>query len=576
MLENISRGLCKGRSAFVTITPSPINLLKFKWIKFLKPIPPIISGIIQKKSLETILGESIAHVVSDRLFLHKAKSIVTRGFTIGQERPNWKLEGLGATRRTWVTVNDRDFSDERIVKKLVIVYHHANKAGKHIDVHLGHLSLVYRVTGKPFEKDLKFNNQGRLTEASKQLLLNHVRSEIAKNARVPWNHDHTISNAKADWSFDESLSQTEGYGSGPTRQIIAEDTVEFYHPEVKSSLHMYAPLLNPDQGLYIYKIYEGNGKSAPILIFGNLIPRDEKFQDRLHLTMIQEKDFKSDFLRRVDHATITRKFDGASAYFSGTGEIEKGHSFKVFSPRMSKVTGHRIEYTYKAPELATNGAQFKAVGMGEMLFWKSTAVGRVLSLFGWRGPEHLAWNYLSAAGIGGILNSNQTRPRDVYPELRVYRIDRFEGKDTGGLPFFANRAIQTNLVQNLDQRFWKVVNIVRPRKNTNWEGLVGVPEGLSINDGLKCKWWADANDWEVIRQELEITPKGNIGGVVWFRSLESGKEFKLGPGGLGDVDRQTQFLHDNLIGQVFKVHGRNGHEGRAAKIVDDHLDKGVV
>lgn len=584
MLEKISRGLIRGRLAFTTICPMPISILKFKWAKHLLWAPRIIKEAYRvtkgqstaPEALQNLLGNYVGGICAYRGGLVHLNSITNRAFAIAQERPNWKLQGLGATRRTWVTVNDRDFRDQRIVKKLVIVYHHANKAGKHIDVHLGHLSLVYRVSGKPFEKDLKFNNQGRLTEASKQLLLDHVRAEIAKNSRVPWNHDHTISNAKMDWSYDPTLEDTNGYGAGPTRQIIAEDTVEFYHPEVTSSLHMYAPLLNPNQGLYIYKIYEGNGKSAPILIFGNLIPRDENFKDRLHLTMIQEKDYKSDFLRRVDRGTITRKYDGASAYFVGSGEIEKGHSFKVFSPRMSKVTGHRIEYTYKCPELATNGAEHKAIGMGEMLFWKPTAIGRLFGFFGMRGPEFSNWRYLSAAEIGGILNSNQTRPRNVFPEFRVYRIDKFEGKDTHSLPFFDNRAIQNFLVNKLDSRFWKVVSIVRPQHNKSWEGLVGVPEGESINNGLKVKWWADANDWEVLSQELEITPKGNIGGVVWFKSLESGKEFKLGPGGLGDVDRQTQFLHDNMIGKVFKVHSRNGHEGRAAKIVDDHLDKGIA
>lgn len=584
MLNNISKGLIRGRSAFLTITPSPFKLLKFKWAMHLSLIPSITKGVIRVVKNETSamgaiadgIGGYIGNRINHRVFLGRINTLNVRAFSIAQERPNWKLPELGATRRTWVTVNDCSFVDQRIVKKLVIVYHHANKAGKHIDVHLGHLSLVYRVSGKPFENQLKFNKQGLLTEASKEILLNHVRSEIAKNARVPWNHDHTISNAKASWAYDESLAQVQGYGAGPTRQVIAEDTVEFYHPEVTSSLHMYAPLLNPDQGLYIYKIYEGNGKSAPILIFGNLIPRDEKFQDRLHLKMIQEEDFKSDFLRRVDHATITRKYDGASAYITSTGEIEKGHSFKVFSPRMSSVTGHRIEYTYKVPELATNGAAYKAQGMGELMFWKPGLVGFVLYSFGWRGPEHIAWDYLPATGVAGILNSNKTRPRNVFPELRLYRIDKFEGENTFGLPFASNRILQSRLVTNLDQRFWKVVKLVRPTKNTNWEGLVGVPEGLSINDGLKCKWWADANDWEVISQELEITKKGNIGGVVWFRSLESNKEFKLGPGGLGDVDKQLQFLNDNMIGRVFKVHGRNGHEGRAAKIVDEHLDKGIA
>ena len=587
-LNNISRAFIKAKPTFSRVNPSIYALFIHRWMRYITMAPDIVKGVnsvIKKEAsipdfIGDVIGISIiASTVNHRCIVGGIQRAIKRAHAVGIERPNWKLtQGLGASRRTWITSLDKSLIDDRIVKQLTIVYHDANKAGKHIDVHLGPLSLVYRVTGKPFEKDLKFNNQGRLTEASKDILLNHVKAEVAKNARVPWNHDHTISNARMDWDLDNNLKEWEGYGAGVTRQVIAQSKVEFYHPEVKSSLHMYAPLLNPNQGLYIYKIYEGNGKSAPILIWGNLIPRDTEFKDRLHLKMIQEADYQKDFLRRVDVRTTTRKYDGASAYILGSGEVEKNHSFKVFSPRMSKETGHRIEYTYKVPEIADRGTSTKVEGMGELLFWKRTAIGQVARYIGCRGAEHLCWNYLSASEIAGILNSNATRPRNVFPEIRLYRIDKWDGQDTFNLPFFENRYLQEDLISRLDNPYMKVVDIVKPQYNTNWEGLVGVPERLSINDGLKVKWWANANDWEVTKVDLKLSKKGNISGVVWFKSLESGKKFKLGPGGLGGVDQQLKFMDNptKMVGVVFKVHGRNGHEGRAAKIVDEHMDKGIA
>jgi hypothetical protein len=587
LLHNVTKGFIRAKPTFATINPSIYAMFTSAWVKYLAMTPTIVKGTIgivkRELSVSEFCGDLLAYslissTVNRRLWLGGVQKSIRRAHLITQQNKSYKLNGLGATRRTWITVNDKSLVDERIVKQLTIIYHDANKAGKHVDVHLGHLSMVYRVSGKPFEKDLKFNSKGRLTEASKDILLNHIRSEIKKNARVPWNHDHTISNARMDWDFDETLKSQKGYGAGATRQVIAQSTVEFYHPEVTSSLHMYCPLINPNQGLYIYKIYEGKQGGTPILIWGNLIPRDEKFRDRLHLNMIQDADYKTKFLERVDHGTITRKYDGASAYCTSSGEIEKGHSFKIFSPRMSKETGHRIEYTYKAAELATNGGPDKAQGMGELQFYQRTIIGRITQHFGFRGAERICWNYLPAASVGGILNSNATRPRDVFPEYRLYRIDKWNGIDTYDLPFFENRELQERLVSKLDQRFWKVVKLVRPQRNTNWEGLVGVEAGDSINNGHKVKWWADANDWQVKSIDLKLSDKGNIAGVVNFISLNSGKEFKLGPGNIGSVDRCMDMLRspDDFIGRVYKVHGRNGHEGRAAKIVDEHLDKGEM
>jgi hypothetical protein len=583
MLRKVSKGLAKGRNAFLMVNPGVSKIIRPGIIKeVVRTAPQIINTVVRFSkgdSLSNITEDAIVGIVSGRitkrLVNRNITSLVLKGHQLALERSfSGLIQPLGATRRTWVTPLDKNIYTDRIVKRLTIVYHDANKAGKHVDVHLGHLSIVYRVSGKPFENDLKFNSQGRLTEASKQILLDHVKAEIAKNSRVPWNHDHTISNARCDWSYDESYREVSGYGSGATRQVILDDKVEFYHPEVTSSLHLYAPKLNPYQGLYVYKIYEGKG--TPILILGTLIPRDEKFQDRLHLKMIQDQDFETEFLRKVNHASITRKYDGASAYFTGSGKIERNESFKLFSPRFSKETGHRIEYSYKAAELIDRPNNVRCAGMGELLFWKKTILGKALIPFGIRGPEYFAWNYVSASEVAGVLNSHGIRPEDIYPELRIYRMDRFQEEQTKDFEFFKNRSLQKSIVSNLDQRFWKVVDLVRPRRIQSWEGLVGVPEGMSINDAYKCKWWADANDWKVQKVDLSISGKGNVQGVVWFKSLESGKLFKLGPSNLGGVDRQMEFLENpvKMIGKVFKVHGRNGHEGRAAKIVDEHLDKG--
>jgi hypothetical protein len=115
------------------------------------------------------------------------------------------------------------------------------------------------------------------------------------------------------------------------------------------------------------------------------------------------------------------------------------------------------------------------------------------------------------------------------------------------------------------------------KRRTDWEGFVGVPYNSSIISGLKIKWWGDTNDWRVIANELSLSPKGNIQGTLRFRSLESGREFKLGPGSIGSFDENMRLLDMSQTAQdlVAKVQSRNGHEGRAAKLVEWHLCKGI-
>lgn len=580
-LSQTSRALVKAKNPFMDFAPGLGQLVKLQWFKrgmlALKASRTAYAIATKRNAPDELVGKAIGNFVRSRITRPTTNRIVL-GHKIATRRSFSSLfNGLSATHRTQVSDLDR-FGGSRVVKKLYVMYHDANKAGRHLDVHIGHQSIVVRVSGKPVEKKLKFNSKGILTEESKTLLIQHLRDEISNNSRVVHNHDHTVSNAKCSW-----LEPTEGhYGAGKTRQPILIDKAELYHPHLKTSQHWYIPSLFPDQGTYIHEIYPGSKKTAPILIWGKLIPRDTKFKDRLHLKMISADELEK-YTSKIDPLTNTRKYDGASAYFT-----TNGIGFKLFSPRYSKVTGHRIEYTYKVPELANihNGTHqwlpglptqsSKTNGMGEMLFYRRNQIGSLLEkMFGIRGPEGWTWNYIPAAQIGGILNSNKVRPLDIYPEYRLYRIDKFNGEDTTDLPFFKNRALQ-HIVSTANPWF-KVVKLSPVTKNTSWEGLVGVPKGLSVNDGLKIKWWQDPHDWEVIHNGFSLSEKGNIQGVITFRSLESGTEFKLGPGQVGSFDDCMSLLEmqGKTIGMAAKVQSRNGHEGRAAKLVEWHMDKGL-
>lgn len=568
-MKDLCIGLSRSLGPFMGLAPSPVMAIKGRYIKAISFVLDTAKDaylLMKGQPLEDIAGRRVARIALRRMKKHP-KLMLKKGLMMAQLKDNRTL------LNPLVQEIEKD-QNGRIVRRMRIMLHDANKAKKHLDIHIGRTSLIYRVTGKPVEDKIRYNSKGQLTEEAKKALIEHVRYEISQNARVAQNLDHTIANAKCSWMIGEKGIL--GYGSGPTRQLVHESDIEFYHHKVRSSEHIYVPKLFGGQGTYLYQIYPGTETGVPILIWGKLIPRDEKFKDRLHLKLIQPEEFETKFKGRIDELTNTRKYDGASCYFTSNGQ-----GFKLFSPRSSKETGHRIEYTYKMPELAERGHWANPQGMGEALFWKRTNLGRLSdAIIGWRGTEGLFWKYLPASEIGGVLNNNSVRARDIYPELRLYRIDKWLGVDTYNFDFFSNRTLQYILANDL-KGGWKVVNtarVVRNNATNKWEGFVGVPEGASINNGFKIKWWGDAHDWEVIRNELRLNERGNIEGVIWFKSLESGKEFKLGPGQIGSFDANMSLIEaaDQAVGMVAKVHGRQGHEGRAAKLVEWHLDKGKV
>lgn len=573
MLE-ISRGLARGLDGFLDISPGVGQCLKLKWLKrawrlraLVKQTIPVIKG---EQELSVALGKFAGSRIK-RNILRPVTRGITRSHMKAQIKRNTTKHGIGG--RTWINpLTDAD-RNGRIVKNMIIIYHDANKAQRHLDIHIGHLSFIMRVSGKPVEDKIKFNNKGELTQDAKDALLNHVRQEIFSHSRVPQNLDHSISNAKCTWNVGDVGLR--GYGAGLTRQIVSSSKVEFYHTHLTSSLHMYAPIITPHQGLYLYKIYDGKTTGVPIAIWGVLNPRDDKFKDRLHLKMIQEEDFEK-FKSKTDKTTVSRKYDGASTHFGTTGQ-----GFKFFSPRYSKATGHRIEYTYKLAELAERGfgpvkpdRTSHTQGMGEILFYRKNLLGDALEyLFNWKGLENISWCYLNASEIGGILNSHRVRPRDVFPEVRIYRVDKFEGQDTYLLPFHQNRELQKEIAKV--NRYFKVVALTTPKINRNkdYEGYVAVPIGLSINEGLKYKFKGDEIDMTIKSIDLYLSEKQNIAGTILC--TYNGKEYRFGPGSIGDVKTCLDFMNNKqeFTGRTIKTVGFRGHVGRAAKILSVHLDK---
>jgi hypothetical protein len=451
--------------------------------------------------------------------------------------------------RSWITEFDKGL-DGRIVKRMVMVFHDANHAGKHVDLHIGHLSLVFRISGKPVENELKFKD-GMLTQDSKNAILKHLKAEIANGSRVPQNLDHDWQAARFQWI--NGSAGDDRYGAGKTRQIVAEDDIEIVQANdgAGQTLKMYAPILDKHCQLYLHKLYPGSQTKAPIVIFGRYEGDSPEFEPRLHLKSMNSNELER-FKLLVDPKTVTLKEDGASTYF-----VISSKGSRFFSPRMSKETGSPIEYTGKLPELARVKRDGLIIGMGELKFKQG-------------GVD------LTAAQIGGVLNSDKIRPRNIRPEIRIYRIDEIDKKQVSGLSFSENRKIQER-VASLHGQF-KVVKKVDPKIQDGVEGLVGVPEGKSINEGIKIKFLGNPADWQVESVDLKNGPTGRTAGVVWFKSLESGKRFKLGPGQLGGEEfvRSIMVNPDGFVGRVFKVNSKRGHEGRAAKLVEEHLDKGVV
>lgn len=439
---------------------------------------------------------------------------------------------------------------------MVIIFHDATRAGPHIDVHIGELSLIYRVKPDLYAQ-LKFNRDGRLTENSKELLVQHVRDEIVQGARVPQNLDHPDDQSRYEWVGPGTGPEVGEYGAGKSRQIVSESRVDVYKAYQDGPVEFFAPALHPDATLYLYQIYGGQDNRAPILIWGKKLPEVPVFEDRLHLRMVDPADLDK-WSDRLDMTTSTAKYDGSSVYL----HITQKHT-TAWSPRISKRTGRRIEYTQKLDGVAAVTHGEKVQAMGELMFYKTGRGGKKI--------------WLDHPTSGGIINGHDLVPDGITPVIVIYRVDKIGRKTTSDLPFWEQRELAQMIVDK-DPEHFMLPELMTPRqaRKAGFEGVVIARPGESVKTGIKTKWWTDANDWQIDSVDFKYSEKGNVSGVVWLTSLESGKKFKLGPGQIGDRATCEHMMAnpDLYVGSVLKVRSRHGHEGRAAKVLEFHPDKG--
>lgn len=559
-IRNIQRGLIGARPVFSTLSPGipsifagKVGILVGKANKTKRTVS-IVNG-----ALDTTIAEAAGNFVGGKIVFKSTHPVKTRIGRVHNHLANVDHDtslnhknGIGG--RNWLTEPGR--------YDVVIIYHDANRAGKHIDVHIGRVSVIYKV--KPdLAAKIKLNSNGYLTEDSRKAIINHVRHEIANGSRVPQNIDHSKSNARATWVNGDTTGLH--YGDGLTRQVVLNTHADVYKAHRDGPIEFYAPAINPHRSMYLYRIYPGTDKRAPILIWGNKVAHPPKLEDRLHLKLTHPEEVMR-IHDKVDMTTATAKYDGSSCYFVIT---PKGTT--VWSPRTSATTGEQIEYTHKLDGIAGVHSDFTIVGMGEVLFTER----KTNNPFKRSGRND---DYLPCATGSGILNSNTVLPETITPEIRIYRIDRFNGRNVSNMNFWENRELQ-EATASLDPKHLKVVELMDPdtAMNNGFEGFVVVPEGGSVKDGYKVKWWQDPSDWRVDSVEFKPGDKGGVAGIIRCTSLESGKKFKLGPGQVGDqtLTRAMMANPEKYEGVVLKVNSRRGHEGRAAKVVSIHDDKGI-
>ncbi len=555
-LDVITNELIASRPYFSTFTPGPTSLIKtsggavgrtlslgWKFRKQYKKAKKVANEAKRGVPADEIVGRFIAQYLITRATRPVKNQVTTVAVHMSRTDHDWtRKNGIGG--RGWITRPGR--------YKMVIVFHDANRAGPHIDVHIDRVSVVYRVKPELYSQ-LKYNSDGMLTEKSRDLLIDHVRQEVAGNSRVPQNIDHSKSNAVASWTGGDP--EEVGYGAGRTRQVVLQTEVDVYKTDWGHPIEMYAPAINPSSSLFMYRLYEGKNTGTPILIWGTKSANPPKLEDRLHLKMKDPDDIES-LRSKADMSTSTAKYDGSSCYVVIT---PKGTT--VWSPRTSKRTGKQIEYTFKLDGVAkTHTNNETIVGMGEVLF-KSKDTGE----------------YLPSALGSGILNSNALLPEEVEPEIRLYRIDRVGRNNTKDLEFWENRKLQQDVAKLNPDRL-KVVDLMDPdtAHEKGFEGIVVIPEGGSVNDGFKVKYWQDPDDWRIDKVAFYPGSKGGLAGVVECTSLESGKKFNLGPGQVGNRQLTEAMMNDpeTFEGSVIKVQSRRGHEGRASTMVGFHDDKG--
>lgn len=512
----------------------------------------------------TVTSDTWVDFILDRINSNLDKRVSK---ALGDPKPQWlsrrllsqtptNTPGIGQTKSQSMPP---EWTGHKIAER-VIVYHEADRAGPHVESYLlvdgkGYNLGVKRLRPEHL-KNIKKNSKGYLTQSSKDYLINVLRTEFNNRAWLAQTTDHSPNEARMSWVEREYDS---GYGAGEMRQVLSDERVDLF--KTGQAIEWRDWTLNPHANAYVYGIMQPNERRSNRMLSLGFKETDYIAQDRLHLKPhIGTQNFDR-FKQAVGpDGIITIKEDGASFYFECG---PKGTNY--WSPRISKKTGRRISYNANVRDLVHVKCPTSTSGMGELNYVDNNT-GRVLT----------------AHETGGILNRQAPIPDSVSPRLTIYRIDKVGRKEVFNERYSDNILRCSSFVSGVHHPGIKVPIRVSlqeaERAAKHAEGLVGIPVNKPISEGHKYKPRGDTYDWTVDRVDLRPGPSGRdsaIAGVVWFKN-DNGDSFKIGPGSMGtfEVVNDIMLHPNNYVGRTAKVHGYQGHEGRAARFVEWHTDKG--
>lgn len=441
----------------------------------------------------------------------------------------------------------------------IIVFHEADKAGPHLETYIVVNGTAYNIGVKRLTpammRNVSKNGGGKLTQNSQEYLINILRKEYKNGAWLAQTTDHTPSEARTSWTT--RTTGVTGYGEGKSRHVLVDDRVVLFRTGQSIEYRDYT--LNADKNSYVFRLMDAkNGRTRPILKLGFKDISHSELRDRLHLKAHIGIDAFEKFKSSVGtKGIVTLKEDGASFYFESNKQ-----GTNIFSPRISKITGNRINYNDKVRDLINIKSDIKISGMGELNYIDKRS-GKIIT----------------AHETGGLLNSNSILPDWAIPKLTIYRIDKLGKQDIHNQPYVENLAAILRFVSSTKNNKVVAPTVVKwadaVKIASQHEGLVGIPDGKSILDGRKFKPRHNEFDWTVTSVDLKPGDKGGIAGVVWFKS-ESGKQFKIGASSMGNREEAIQIMNnpDKYIDRVAKISSYKGHEGRAPRFVDWHDAKG--
>lgn len=403
------------------------------------------------------------------------------------------------------------------------------------------------------EGTLKRNNNGWFTATTKEEARSIFRNKAAGRDFIAFSTDHRLDEAMCSWNTPEDGPS--GYGAGPIREVIHVEDIEIYSNG--STVEFTSWWLNPHQRVFLHVVFpSSSNRKGTVGVIGYKQLPEPQFEDRLHLTYDRDDVLK--LQRNIgSDGRASIKIDGAATHF----RVDK-HGARYFSPRTSKQTGKRIEYSAKLGSLQDVASDEPIQGMGELVF-VDTTTGELLK----------------AHEVGGVLNANRLPDDHLEPRLYVYRIDQVGRRRVIDEPYWeVNRprcealATRSPLLDVPDE-----VPLDDLESSKAFEGVVAVPAGMSIVDGgRKLKWRTDPVDVLVTRVEFAPGPAGGIEGVVWYEDPRSGREFKTASGFTHEEKLAMAAEPEAYQGRVMKLSEQPGHENRAVQFAGWHDSKGTA